>query len=176
MRRLLAITIFLSPIMLMPACGQPSRICDLVCECEHCNDLTDDYSCERISASQEIAEIYECDSEWTSYADCFEDKGVCDEDEARFSTQEQGSCSSTASSGVPCMDNTECLNVGITGARCENMLCVYTACTGDMNGQPCDSNSDCPGGADKCASELEDLNKCLVDASDDNSFINVDFN
>jgi hypothetical protein len=168
MRRLLSAAILLSPIFLAPACDQPSRICDLVCECEHCNDLAEDYGCEQISASQEIAEIYECLDEWKAYADCYEDKGTCDEEEANFTTQEEGSCSATASSGIACTDNTECLNVGFEGARCEDMLCVYTACagSGDQPGQPCTSNSDCQSGTDKCAEEGATYAECLTDASD----------
>jgi hypothetical protein len=176
MRHLLAFVLLAAPIAMVPACSQPSRICSLMCECEHCNDIIDDYSCERVSASQEIAEIYACDGEWTSYADCYENKGACDETEARFSTREPGSCSGTADSGFACADNTECLQLGITGARCEGGSCVYTSCAGQANGQPCQSNSDCPGGNDQCQAELDALNACLVAAADDDAYINADFN
>lgn len=174
MRRLLATAILLCPVMFAPACDQPSRICDLVCECEHCNDLSEDYLCERVSASQDIAAIYECDAEWSAYADCVEDKGTCDEDGANFTTRETGSCSNTANSGLSCTGDSDCVNTGIPGARCENMSCVYTACN-DGNGQPCSTDSDCPGGEDKCMSEAEKLSECITAASDDPSFVFFNF-
>lgn len=176
MRRLLCAALFLSPVLFAPACDQPSRICDLVCECEHCNDLAEDYGCEQVSASKEIAEIYECLDEWTAYADCFEEKGTCDEEEANFTTREQGSCSATASSGLPCADNSDCLTVGIDGARCEGMVCVYTACAGDQVGQPCSSNSECPGGADRCEEEGGKYAACVAEASENpNYFLGFSF-
>lgn len=174
-RRVLAALLLLSPVTLAPACDQPSRICDLICECEHCNDIVEELRCEAASASQEVAEIYGCLDEWTAYADCFENEGTCIEDEANYTTREDGSCSEVYDSGLNCTDNSDCLQLGgIIGARCEGMTCVYDSCA-DSNGQPCISNSECPGGEDKCGEELEKLAECENEASAHDSVGGIGF-
>jgi hypothetical protein len=164
--RALSLIILASPLALAPGCSQASQICSMVCECEHCNDIAEDARCEAISASQDVADVYDCAEEWTAYADCYETEGTCEEEEANYTTREPGSCSATSSSGITCMTNSDCLNLGYQGVSCENMECVYPSCAGDDTGQPCESDSDCQGGKDKCEEEGAKLNECIQGASD----------
>jgi hypothetical protein len=174
MRRTLAITLFLTPALLVPACDQPSRICDLICECEHCNDIIEDYRCQAADASQDIAEVYGCDGEWEAYADCVENEGECNEEEARFSTRAAGSCSGTTDTGFTCMVDADCDQVGINGGTCgANMTCEVRACN-DGSGIPCSSDAECTNGEDKCAVESEELARCMHEASDDPVYIGFD--
>lgn len=147
------------------ACGsRAGTLCDLVCECEHCNDYTETFTCDTIETSLRIAEAYGCESEWESYADCVEQKGTCDAKEVRFTTAEPGSCTSEYDAQIPCVGDAECAVIG--SATCVNGSCHGKACTG--SGQPCSSDGECTGnGADRCATEAEALSKCEADSSDD---------
>jgi hypothetical protein len=176
MRRALAIMLFMTPAAVLPvACSQPSRICDLICECEHCNDITEEYKCQAADASQEIAEVYGCEDDWEAYGDCIEDEGECDEDEARFSTREPGKCNASYDSGITCMDDPDCLGIGNGSATCgAGMTCEYQACN-DGNGIPCNADDECSGGENRCADEEEKLAECLSEASDDQAYVFIDF-
>jgi hypothetical protein len=145
-------------------CGsQASDVCELVCECEHCNDVDEELLCNQLETGADVAEAYACDAEWEAYATCVEDKGKCDEKEARFSTEEPGRCNATEPIGVPCVDQAECSQFG-SNLTCDGGQCVGRVCSGE-GGFFCASDSDCPGGEDRCGDKLSDLNECESKAS-----------
>lgn len=142
-------------------CGsQASQLCDLACECEHCNDYEEDLNCVQLQAQQDIAEAYECSEEWEAWASCVEEKAECDEDEARFSTSGSGSCSGSMPLNFSCATDTDC---GGFGASCQAGMCVQRVCAG-TDGFSCETNDDCPG-EDRCGDEQQDLNECIDDSS-----------
>ena len=150
-----------------PACGGlPATLCDLVCECEHCNDVEEDVTCEGYATQQDVAEIYDCLQEWEDWATCVEEKGTCNEDEADFSTRKQGSCTGAPQdTGIPCANNGECTQGFGDGFYCSGGTCQARTCAGDSN-QFCATSDECPDGEDRCDSEAADLAECIDDASD----------
>jgi hypothetical protein len=150
---------------LVPACGgQAASICSVRCECEHCNDYEEDLICIGYETDLEVAEAYDCAAEWEAWATCFEEKGKCDEKEADYSTQADGSCSATQPIGFPCATQSDCDQVG-NGYTCTAGECAQRVCAGN-NPFPCDTNADCQGGEDRCADEQVDLGDCEAKASD----------
>ncbi|HHH10774.1 MAG TPA: hypothetical protein ENK23_01685, partial [Sorangium sp.] len=156
MRRLIAISLFLSPLVLAPGCDTAADICSLVCECEHCADMVEFYRCQQIDSSRQIADVYDCTSEWDAYADCYQQKGRCDERAANFTTRKPVSCSGTSDTGVGCTTDSDCADVGVPNASCVDMSCQYRSCA-DPQGGPCEKDSDCRNGDDECQSEKDDL-------------------
>ena len=152
-----------SLVVVAPGCGSTaSNICGIECDCEHCSDLKEDEVCASRECDANVADAYGCLQEWEDWATCFEDKGTCDEKEARYSTTEEGhGACLDQDSGLDCtMDAAVCnSNPGWT---CSGGTCKFKACE---NGGMCTTSSDCPttGGKDKCSSQLEDLGKCIED-------------
>jgi hypothetical protein len=155
----------LGAVATMPSCtSMPTTLCDLECECEHCNDWEYDFECAQQEMGQEVAEAYDCTSEWDAWASCVEEQGECDEEAARFSTHALGSCSGTMDLGIPCTDDAECEQMGGYSANCSGGSCQMKSCAGQD--VPCQSNSDCPTGEDKCGTEEEALEECVDGASE----------
>jgi hypothetical protein len=151
-------------VSFVPGCGgQPGTICSLVCDCEHCNDYEEELTCIQLETSLEVAEAYDCAAEWEALYTCVEEKGKCDEKEANFSTQSEGSCSATQPVGFPCVAQTDCDVIG-SGYTCTAGECSQRVCAG-ANPFPCDTNDDCQGGEDRCGDEQVDLGECEADAS-----------
>jgi hypothetical protein len=143
-------------------CGsRASQICDLVCECEHCNDYAEDINCIQLQAQQDIAETYECSDQYEAWATCVEEKGECDEDEARFSTSGNGSCSGSLPLGISCAADADC---GGFSATCQSGMCVQRVCAGTDDQFSCETDSDCPG-QDRCTDEEQELSECISDSS-----------
>ena len=155
-------------LLAAPACsGQPGTLCDLQCECEHCNDVEEDVTCEAYATQRDVSEIYDCLAEWEDWANCVEEKGTCNEDEASFSTHEQGSCTGPAqASGSPCANNDECTQSWGDAFYCSGGTCQARTCTGDQGGYTCATSDECPDGEDRCGDEAADLAECIDDASD----------
>jgi hypothetical protein len=146
-------------------CGsQASTLCDLICECEHCSDLDEDATCTELEAEMDVAEAYECQAEWEDWATCVEEKGRCEEKDARYTTQEPGSCSEVQDTGFPCTVEGDCDAGTGPDSFCEAGTCKFRTCSG--SGGTCSTNSDCQGGEDACGDQREDLAKCQADASD----------
>lgn len=161
-----AIAIFEAMLLIGPlaastaGCGsQAAAVCDLVCECEHCNDYEEDLTCIQLEGQADVAEAYECADQWDAWATCVEEKGECDADEARFSTSGgSGSCSGSEPTGDACTTDTDCGG----NESCQGGMCARRVCAGD--GSSCQSDADCPG-QDRCASERDALSGCIDDSS-----------
>jgi hypothetical protein len=143
-------------------CGShASQVCDLICECEHCNDYEEELDCIQLQAQQDMAEVYECNDQFEAWAVCIEEKGECDEDDADFSTSGSGSCSGSMPLGFSCASDAEC---GGFGASCQSGMCVQRVCAGDSGGFSCETDDECPG-EDRCSSEQQELAECISDSS-----------
>lgn len=73
-----------APIM---GCSRASAVCDVICECEHCNDQAKVEACNQLETAEDVASAYDCSEQWDAYGTCVEERGVCDAKEARFSTR-----------------------------------------------------------------------------------------
>ncbi len=126
--------------------GSADDLCALLCDCEHCNDRVEREACDQYAADLESAKAYGCDSQWTALADCVQEKGVCDEKAAFFSTAENAKCNEYGDTGLPCSTDSACAPLGIEGAACIEGSCKYTVCAcsqfGD-SGFPCGSDAEC---------------------------------
>jgi len=143
--------------------SQATTVCELICECEHCNDVEEELSCAQIETSADIAEVYGCDAEWEAYAVCYEEKGKCNEKEASFSTQAPGRCDGLAPTGFPCTTQVDCEQLG-SFLTCDAGQCSQRVCSGPDE-YPCENDDDCPGGEDRCQDEAVKLNECQSEAS-----------
>lgn len=148
-------------------------VCDLMCECEHCNDYEEESRCAQLEWQADVAEAYDCTSKFESWASCVEENGSCDENEASFSTLERGSCSGKGETGLDCsLDPGVCAGIG-SGSSCENGTCKYRACAGALGPNPpaCGSDADCGFGPDRCAEARTALVECEQEASEVNPFL-----
>lgn len=155
----------LTPVLLLlPACDSlQTTLCDLQCECEHCNDLDHDLLCERLDWMRDVSASYDCEEQWEDWGGCVESEGTCDEVAARFSTEQPGSCSVQEDSGFPCDSSADCSSMGPTYA-CDQGTCWTSACAGTND--PCTHDSDCPTAQDRCEVQRAVLSTCLTAASD----------
>ncbi len=69
-------------------CSRATVICELACECEHCNDQNEVESCNQLRTAEDVASAYDCSEQWDAYTVCVEERGTCDATEARFSTRD----------------------------------------------------------------------------------------
>lgn len=158
----LQIIALLGALAALPGCGsRADAMCDVVCECEHCNDYDEDVSCILFNAQEDVAEAYECADEWEKYGTCFEEKGRCEEDEASFTLSASGSCSGQEAIGISCVTDPDC-DIGGFNATCQMGACVMRVCAG--GGGPCETDGDCPG-ASACATEEQALYECVARSS-----------
>lgn len=89
---ILAVALIASLSVAAPACSPEQALCDRQCDCRHCNDIERDNLCATYEAKREVAEAYECDSEWEELATCTEERGTCSELHLAFFTQRLGAC------------------------------------------------------------------------------------
>ncbi len=54
----------------IPACTTPQLVCDAIQECEHSNDYTHELCKISWSKKRDVASAYECDTEFSDYAEC----------------------------------------------------------------------------------------------------------
>lgn len=147
------------------------NLCAMQCDCEHCNDYAEDTVCILAQLQQDTAENYGCDAAYDAWAVCVEEKGICDEKEARFSTRETSTCSGSQMTGQTCMNNGDCNGFAAT---CVGGNCVVSTCSGSND--PCQDNFDCQGN-DLCNEASQALNECVANASDKPSgFFDFNFN
>ena len=145
--------------------SQPETLCNLVCECEHCNDYAEEATCASRERELAVAEAYGCEGEWEAYATCFEENGTCDEQKVRFSTEAPGQCSGLLDSQLPCVLADECQALGgDTVWSCIGGMCSGKSCAGGNN-SPCRQDNDCDGGEDRCGLQASNLNECQTAAS-----------
>ena len=147
---------------MLASCGShASSVCDLVCECEHCSDLASDNCVTSLEGTAKYSEAYGCDQEFDDLLTCVEDKGECDDKEARFSTsKETTDTCGLVSTGLDCTTDATVCNA-YPNATCETGQCRYNACAKSMS--PCTTAADCPsvGSTDRCEKQQEDLGKCI---------------
>lgn len=155
-RRVFASVVALGSVGLAASCSQVGALCDLICDCEHCNEIQESARCDALALDQEFAGIYECGSAWETWAECVENKGQCREDDATFTTRELDYCASFIDLNTPCAGNADCNQ---PEAFCNNGSCMRRSCNSDPQ-QPCSSDSDCPTGPDQCEQERELLDDC----------------
>lgn len=70
-------------------CSRAQVICELVCDCMHCNDHDEILVCAQYSRQEDMADAYGCGEAWSALSICIEERGTCDETE--FTTIENGS-------------------------------------------------------------------------------------
>ncbi len=68
-------------------CSRATVICELICECEHCNDQEMIESCNQLGTVEDVADAYDCSDKWEAYTVCVQERGTCDVKDSRFSTQ-----------------------------------------------------------------------------------------
>lgn len=66
-------------------CSRAAAICEITCECEHCNDQAQVEVCNQLGTAEDIASAYDCSDKWDTYTVCVEERGTCDAKESRFS-------------------------------------------------------------------------------------------
>lgn len=150
--------------------GLGGELTDLICECEHCDDWREDKLIASLDASLEVATIYQCDVEWESLVQCEIDEGECDDEEARWSVSEPGSCSSSMDLGTTCASDADCSIIPNATCNLTSMTCQQKVCAGGGGGS-CATDADCPTGEFKCADELQDLVECEDDSADNKKYI-----
>jgi len=78
--RLLMVALFGSPVALLGGCdGQAGQLCDVICECELCNDRQEDECVISLQAQFDIAEAYGCAEQADAYVECMLDNNDCDD-------------------------------------------------------------------------------------------------
>lgn len=144
----------------MTGCTNAASVCAMICECEHCNDYTEQDICYSMEKAEARAEAYECGEKYSAVLTCVEEKGTCDEEKVNFSTQGPGNCSPQAN-GQSCTTDADCFG---NNPSCSNGSCMELACEGSFN--PCSTDADCSdNGPDLCESEQEALSDCIDAAS-----------
>lgn len=99
-----AFVIVLSPFMTQ-GCTQEDTICQLVCDCEQCDDVREHNTCIGIDTQANIADIYGCSEAWAAYAACVVEHGRCDpttEEWPSFTTDDQ--CDNASATLEACID------------------------------------------------------------------------
>ncbi len=89
-------------------CSRAQVICDLRCECEHCNNQDELVECDQLAAQEDVADAYDCSDAWNDLTVCMEEKGTCDETEARFTTRDSNGdnrCETEERALADCIDD-----------------------------------------------------------------------
>jgi hypothetical protein len=154
----------LGSVLVVAACDRSDALCDLVCECEHCNDVRSKHECASGDRDQDFAAAYGCADEWDAYADCVEDNGRCEDRQASFTTRVSGSCSLPQSIPTGCTRDADCQPY-TPNATCAGGSCTYLTCAD--GGGFCSDDSDCPNGEDLCRVTHIDLLTCVADGNGD---------
>jgi hypothetical protein len=68
-------------------CSRAAAVCEVICECEHCNDQAKIEACNQLGTAEDVAAAYACSDQWDAYTTCVEERGTCDATESRFSTR-----------------------------------------------------------------------------------------
>lgn len=111
MRTMILAIALIAPLpVVVPACSPGQALCDRQCDCRHCNDIERGNLCATHEAQREVAEAYECDSEWEELATCNEEHGTCSELYLAFSTQRLDACvdGRCQESMAPCGQDSDC--------------------------------------------------------------------
>lgn len=146
-------------------CSSGRTVCELICDCSHCNDFETDLVCFQFESQEAVAEAYDCAEQWEAQMTCIQEKGTCDEEKAEFETRGPSTCSDTQDVGVTCMTAADCSGVGNPDSvTCTANTCVIKVCSG--NGGSCSVDSDCTGsGAELCEAEQIKVQECISKAS-----------
>jgi hypothetical protein len=60
-------------------CGTAYSVCDVVCECTHCNDRTHDECIIGVDRLLDVGDAYDCSEDVDAYLDCVENDSDCDD-------------------------------------------------------------------------------------------------
>jgi hypothetical protein len=86
-----ALALFISaPVGIIAAnqgCGLNHDFCDVYCECELCNDRSEDACQVQIGAALDAADEYDCTEEAEAYIECLMDESDCDDDDNQFEVE-----------------------------------------------------------------------------------------
>jgi hypothetical protein len=94
--------------VLAPGCaGNPGELCDLRCECTHCNDLAEEFCLIDEQADQDRADAYDCADEYDTWIECAIDHNDCNDENNNFTIDE--SCSDERQELVECEANASSL-------------------------------------------------------------------
>src|SRR5689334_142122 len=133
MNRYLGVASFLvvGLLGLTQGCSSAQTTCDIVCDCQHCGDFAEDTTCFLYKVQEASADSYGCLGKWDEYMSCVQEKGTCNEKEARFTTKKNGTCSDTQDLGLTCMATADCDVIGFPDpVTCVNNMCTYKVCSG----------------------------------------------
>lgn len=114
-RTILAGTVvFLGFAGMSSGCSSAKSTCALICDCEHCGDPKEDFTCLQYETEEAEALAYECGDAWETYMSCVQDQGTCNEKQANFTTRINGTCNNSAcsTSGETCETNDDCIGTG----------------------------------------------------------------
>jgi hypothetical protein len=101
-------------------CTRASVVCDLICECEHCNDQAKTEACNNLATAETVADAYDCTAKWDAYTVCIEERGKCDDTESRFSTRDDNGedrCKDEVDAYNECIDNASAHDGPSTGIK-----------------------------------------------------------
>lgn len=79
--------IFFGIPLAISGCTRAAIICEIICNCEHCNDQAKIEACNQLGTAEEVATAYACNDRWEAYTVCVEQRGTCDEKNSRFTTR-----------------------------------------------------------------------------------------
>ena len=154
-------------LLAAPACsGQPGTLCDLQCECEHCNDVEEDVTCEAYATQRDVSEIYDCLAEWRTGPTASRRRAPATRTRRASPPTSRARARTGAGLGLSLRQQRRvhaelgrCLLLfgrHLPGANLHRRPRGYTCATSD----------ECPDGEDRCGDEAADLAECIDDASD----------
>lgn len=122
MKRNILITALVGLALAAPVmgCTRASAVCEVICECEHCNDQAKIEACNQLETAEDVASAYDCSEKWDAYGACVEERGVCDATESRFSTRND-------------MDEDRCQNEADALDLCIEKASAHDGTSGNFN-------------------------------------------
>lgn len=88
-------------------CSRAAAICEITCECEHCNDQAQLEVCNQLGTAEDLASAYDCSDKWEAYTVCVEERGTCDAKESRFSIANDMGKAAAKTNPTPSMSASE---------------------------------------------------------------------
>lgn len=153
-------------------CTLANDICDVFCECEHCNDRQEDECLIRVAQARDTADEYECAEESDEFWECALDRNDCDD--ANWSIDD--GCADELADLTECIDDNSDIigsvqaNVaqgpppdavdGPSGTVCACTCTCTMACSVGVETRNCGPGE---GGCESCDVVCADA--CLADAA-----------
>jgi hypothetical protein len=151
-------------------CGLNHDFCDVYCECELCNDRSEDACQVQIGAALDAADEYDCAEEAEAYIECLIDESDCEDDDNQFEVEPD--CLENELDDLnDCIDDNSDLDVvmqgpsGPDGPAGGGAMSVFCEC--DCECQTCTLTGEtktCTGGMGGCEScDVVCVDACLAD-------------